>query len=210
MYQQQPMTDVVKQLLIINVLLFVVTHFVMPNIHPLLCVYFPTAADFMPVQILTHMFMHHGLGHVFFNMIGLVLFGPMIEMVWGARQFLVYYLVCGLGALLLQWAAYYWEVQNGSLPVEALGFIQLAGASGCLFGVMTAFAYLYPELEVGIMFLPFRMKAKFAIPIFAAIELFQGAGVLRVRTNIAHFAHLGGAITGVLLIFFWYKKSLRR
>ncbi|MBL7814947.1 MAG: rhomboid family intramembrane serine protease [Saprospiraceae bacterium] len=205
MGQQLYLTPVVRILLIINIGLFIITN-VFSFLHPLLCVYFPTSNLFQPFQILTHMFMHHGLGHIFFNMFGLITFGPMIELVWKEQRFLFYYLFCGIGALLLQWGAYYWEISNGIMPIEVAEIIQLAGASGCLYGLLVAFAMLYPNNQVGLMFIPIYIKAKYAVPAFAILEIFLGFG--RFEQGIAHFAHVGGALFGLILILFWRRKSM--
>ena len=197
------LTPVVRNLLIINVIMFVLTTFVIPALHPILCIYYPTSPLFQPFQIVTHMFMHHGAGHIFFNMIGLASFGPMIEMVWKEKRFLFYYLFCGLGALIVQWGVYYWQISTGNLALEQAEMIQLAGASGCLYGLLVAFAMIYPNNKVGLIFLPIFMKAKYAVPIFAAIELVSGLG--NFGPSIAHFAHLGGALFGLILIMFWWK-----
>jgi membrane associated rhomboid family serine protease len=206
--QQLNLTPVVKNLLILNILFYVGTKFVFPDLYGLLMAYFPTSPDFKPFQILTHMFMHDhkGLFHIFFNMMGLVMFGPRIEMVWGPQRFLIYYLLCGLGAMVCQWGLYYYQYQSGTMSIEALDMVRMLGASGCLFGLLAAYAYLYPEDRVGIMFLPILMPAKYAVPVFAALELFLGLG--NFQTGIAHFAHLGGALTGLIVILFWFK-SLR-
>jgi membrane associated rhomboid family serine protease len=201
--QQLNLTPVVRILLILNIILFVLTHAVAPSIHSLLCLYYPTSPFFQPFQILSHMFMHHGLGHLFFNMMGLAMFGPMIEMVWREQRFLGYYLACGLGAVILPWAYNYWQVQQGNIDVSSLEMVRSAGASGCLYGLLVAFAMLYPNQRVGLMFIPVYMKAKYVVPAFAAIELFLGLG--NFNTGIGHFAHLGGALVGFLLILFWWR-----
>jgi membrane associated rhomboid family serine protease len=208
MYNQRQGLDlspVVKILLIINVAMFVLTEFIAPNLASLFCVYYPTSEDFQPFQILTHMFMHHGIGHIFFNMFCLATFGPVIEAVWREQKFLFYYLFCGFGALALQFGANYWEIQNGGLPLEQAEMIRLAGASGCLYGVMVAFAMLYPEQKIGMMFIPVYFPAKYAVPVIVGVDLFLG--ISNYQTGVAHFAHLGGAISGFLLILYWWKTG---
>jgi membrane associated rhomboid family serine protease len=197
------LTPVVKILLIINVAFFVATEFLFPNLAHYLFVYYPTSVNFIPFQILTHMFMHHTIGHIFFNMFCLATFGPVIEMVWKEQKFLFYYLFCGFGALALQFAANYWEIQNGTLTLEGAERIALAGASGCLYGVMVAFAMLYPNQKIGMMLIPVYFPAKFAVPVIVAIDLFLG--ISNYQTGVAHFAHLGGAISGFFLILYWWK-----
>ena len=208
MYNQRPqlyLTPVVKILLIINVAMFVLTKFIAPSLAAKFCVYYPTSEDFQPYQILTHMFMHHGIGHIFFNMFCLATFGPIIEMVWKEQKFLFFYLFCGFGALALQFAANYWEIQNGTITLAGAESIRLAGASGCLYGVMVAFAMLYPEQRIGMMFIPVYFPAKYAVPVIVGIDLFLG--ISNYQTGVAHFAHLGGAISGFLLILYWWKTG---
>ncbi len=197
------LTPVVRNLLIINVLVFLATEFAMPNLAQKLCVYYPSSENFQPYQILSHMFMHHGIGHIFFNMFCLATFGPVIEMVWKEQKFLFYYLFCGFGALALQFGAYYWEIHNGTSLLEDIEAIRLAGASGCLYGVMVAFAMLYPNQRIGMMFIPVFFPAKFAVPALIGVDLFLG--ISNYDSGVAHFAHLGGAISGFLLISFWWR-----
>ncbi len=196
------LTPVVRILLFINIGVFIVTNFI-PGLESMLSVYYPTSPNFRPYQILTHMFTHHGITHILFNMIGFISFGPLIESVWGERKFLFYYFFCGLGALALQFAFNYWQVYNGTMPLQELEMIPLLGASGCIFGLLVAFAMLYPNSQVGLIFIPIYVKAKYAVPAFAAIELILGLG--NFQQGVAHFAHLGGALAGFLLITFWWK-----
>lgn len=196
------LTPVVRILLYINIGVFIIANFI-PGLESMLSVYYPTSPNFRPYQILTHMFTHHGITHILFNMIGLISFGPLIESVWGERKFLFYYFFCGLGALALQFAFNYWQVYNGTMLLQELEMIPLLGASGCIFGLLVAFAMLYPNSQVGLIFIPIYVKAKYAVPAFAAIELFLGLG--NFQQGVAHFAHLGGALAGFLLIAFWWK-----
>ena len=206
MGQQIFLTPVVRILLIINIAFFIITAAIVPSLKLPLCVYYPTSEAFQPYQVFTHMFMHDGIAHIAFNMFGLVTFGPMIEMVWKEKRFLFYYLFCGIGALLAQWAWDYYSVQNGSMPLEMAEMIPLLGASGCIYGLLVAFAMLYPNQRIGIIFIPVYVPAKYAVPAFAALELFLGFG--KFQAGVAHFAHLGGALFGLILILFWWKKSL--
>lgn len=162
----------------------------------------PGSPHFEPYQIATHMFMHADLGHLFFNMISLYFFGPMVEMVWGHKRFLIYYIVCGLGAYALHMSVQYWDLtQQGIDPLTAN--IPMLGASGAIFGVMTAFAYLFPNQVISLMFPPISLKAKYFVPIMAGLELFYG--VRNYAGGVAHFAHLGGALAGFIMIMIWYK-----
>jgi membrane associated rhomboid family serine protease len=184
------LTQVVKNLLIINVIFFVASQ-AMPAIEPFLVLYFPTRPEFRVWQIFTHMFMHANFSHILFNMYGLAMFGPPVEYVWGPKRFLQYYLITGLGAFALHMAYtyFYLGTDNGAL----------LGASGALFGVLAAYAMLYPNNELQLMFIPYPIKAKYFIGGYALIEIFSGIGN-RPGDNTAHFAHVGGALAGFLLI----------
>ena len=137
--------------------------------------------------------MHADMGHLFFNMFALYFFGPMTERVWGAKKFLVFYLLCGAGAMGLH------LLIGGGSPV--------LGASGAISGVVLAFAMLFPNAKVMLLIPPIPMKAKHMVLVFLGIDLFLGLS--SYNTGIAHFAHLGGALFGFLLILFWRKFPFR-
>ncbi|MDX1912958.1 MAG: rhomboid family intramembrane serine protease [Saprospiraceae bacterium] len=168
--------------------------------------FLPGSAHFEPFQIATHMFMHGSFPHLLFNMLGIYWFGSMVEMVWGPQRFLFYYLSCGLGAWAIHMGVQWWELeQMGVDPTTWNG--AMLGASGAVFGIMVAFAMHFPNLEIRMLFPPIAMKAKYFVPLMAVAELFFGIG--GISTGIAHFAHLGGAITGFLLIWYWNGFRLR-
>lgn len=201
------LTDVVKNLIIINVIMYAATTLLMtPEARDFLIFHYPAPGnDFKPLQIVTHMFMHAPdrpsslfSMHLLFNMIGLYFFGPPLEALWGAKKFLFYYIFTGLGSIALYSFVNYLE---GGYPTSALG------ASGAVFGVMLGFAYHYPNQIISLIFPPISLKAKYFIVIFGALELFLGVG--RVDTGVAHFAHLGGALFGFLLIMYWRKFGSR-
>jgi membrane associated rhomboid family serine protease len=224
---------IVKNLLIINILVWVAQLvFNKPefNLTDKLALYPVDSPDFKPYQIATHMFAHASYGpggrivfyHILFNMFTLWMFGRVLENVWGARRFLLFYLVCGLGAaachLLVQHLRYDPAlIQQLSNAIETkdqqtidqlipgVGFLAPAlGASGAIMGVMVAFAYLFPNTELYIMFIPIPVKAKWAMLGLAAIDLFGGVAG---GDNIAHFAHLGGALTGLVIVLIWNKTN---
>jgi membrane associated rhomboid family serine protease len=211
----QPFTGVVRHLIIINVLMFIGTYAIMrPEVYDpsgedyavlgrlYLAGFMPGSPHFRPFQIATHMFMHGNLGHLFFNMLSLYFFGPMVEMVWGHKRFLFYYLICGLGAYALHMGVQWWELERmGVDPTTWNG--AMLGASGAIFGILVAFAYLFPNQVISLIFPPISLKAKYFVPIMAVLELVYGVG--GVSTNIAHFAHLGGALFGFVLIMYWYR-----
>lgn len=213
---------VIKNLLIINGLMFLLTMvlgFQGIDLNRILGVYTVQSESFRPYQIVTHMFMHGGLGHIFFNMFALWMFGSPLENVWGPKRFLTFYLVTGLGAAacLLGWNA--WEVhqlqqtiaEGGSAALQAQQVLQYklaiptVGASGAVFGVLLGFGMLFPNSLIYIYFL-FPLKAKYFVVIYGAIELYMGISN-NPGDNIAHFAHLGGMLFGFILIKLWQKDK---
>ncbi|NBR36790.1 MAG: rhomboid family intramembrane serine protease [Chitinophagales bacterium] len=178
------------------------------------------ARDFRPYQLITHMFAHspQTFFHIVFNMFTLWMFGKVLENVWGGPRFLLFYFACGLGAAALHLGVQYLRCQellayfNAGDTVaiqQQLGAVSPAlGASGAVMGVMVAFAYLFPNTELFIMFIPVPVKAKWAMLGLAAIDLFGGVASVS-GDNIAHFAHLGGALTGFLMVLYWNKTNRR-
>jgi membrane associated rhomboid family serine protease len=175
--------------------------------------------QFKPYQVFTHMFAHAplpGIYHILFNMFTLWMFGRVLENVWGPKRFLTFYIVCGLGAAALHLGLQYFRCEQLLDAIKAndqaafdKNFVVLAGAlgaSGAIMGVMAAFAYLFPNTELYIMFLPFPIKAKWAMLGLAAIDLFGGVSSIS-GDNIAHFAHLGGALTGFIIVLTWNKTN---
>ena len=149
---------------------------------------------FMPWQYFTYMFLHGGMGHIFLNMLGLWMFGMELESIWGSKRFLVFYLACGIGAGLIH-----------SIVTMLMGTgAPTVGASGAIYGVMVAFAMIFPDRIIFAMFIP--MKAKYAILLFTALNLFNGIG--QTGGNVAHFAHLGGALVGFILVQVGGKMTL--
>jgi membrane associated rhomboid family serine protease len=197
--------------------------------------YYFGSPNFAPYQIFTYMFMHAGLGHLFFNMFALWMFGRTLEQVLGSKRFLTYYMICGIGAGLVQELVQGIEyiTISSSLPHDVIdlvfregsGLLQskmnyadetlaalnsavnlpCVGASGAVYGILLAFGMLFPESRMFVFPLPFPIKAKFFVIGYAVIELFSGFG--SSGDGIAHFAHLGGMIFGFLLIMYWRKKN---
>ena len=193
---------VIKNLIIINVLVYIaqLTLDRTFNITNLFALYPVGTPEFRPYQIATHMFTHSPtlFVHILFNMFGLWMFGKELENRWGPQRFLFFYLTCGVGAALFHLAVEYFTG----------GYSAAVGASGAVMGVLAAFAYLFPNTEMFIMFIPFPVKAKWAVTGLIAIDLFSG--VAGRGDNVAHFAHLGGAITGFILVLIWNKSSRKR
>jgi membrane associated rhomboid family serine protease len=217
-FGQQPLSGIVKHLLIINVLMFAGTYLLLGKEvwggldydylgRLRLAAFMPGSTNFAGYQVFTHMFMHGDVMHLVFNMLTLFFFGPMVEMVWGERRFLTYYVVCGLGAYALYMGVQYWELQREGIPLDEWN-VPMLGASGAIFGLLAAFAFHFPNHTVQLIFPPVALKAKYFVPIMAGLELVYG--VQRFSTSVAHFAHLGGALTGFLLIGTWYGFRFRR
>jgi len=224
---------VTKNLIIINVVMLVLSMLLQRmnvNLNGLLGMFYFQSPMFQPWQIVTHMFMHGGPGHIFFNMYALWIFGKTLESVWGSKRFLIYYLATGLGAAFFHQlvnyiqfapdiaalkAAYSVNSINKTLLNEILQpgnpFYQIGrellrptvGASGAVYGVLLAFGMLFPNTPLYLMFIPIPIKAKWLVIGFGALELFLGLS--NSGGNIAHFAHLGGMIFGFFLIRYWNK-----
>ena len=197
-------TDVVKNLLIINVIVFFAVRYLIPIpgierffmlVYPGLEIMDPSSGymlKFEPVQVITHMFMHGDERHLIFNMLGLYFLGPMVESSLGAKRFLILYLTSGFVASIAQ-----------LLVTQGI----IVGASGAVFGVLAAFATMYPNMKLMLLFPPIPIKAKYMAMALIAIGLFSG--VTGTQDGIGHFAHLGGALCGFLIIHFWNLANLR-
>jgi membrane associated rhomboid family serine protease len=181
--------------------------------------HFFMASDFAPYQLVTYMFMHGGFSHLFFNMFALYMFGGLLERVWGSNRFLLFYMVCGVGAGLLQEAVQYVEyVQSGMATFQYVntrfGIIPMGeylnrifttvGASGAIYGILLGCAMSFPNERMFVFPLPFPIKAKFFVIGYAVIELWSG--VANSNDGIAHFAHLGGMLFGLVIILYLRKK----
>lgn len=183
--------------------------------------YYGSAAHFY--QYISYMFLHStdSLMHILNNMFMLWMFGSVIERYWGPKRFLIYYLITGITAALTQqivWAIDLSSVtsgayqfvnlgDNGTIPVaEFLNMPTTVGASGAVFGLLLAYGMLFPNSEMYYLFLPIPIKAKYIVLLFGAYELFSG--VHATGSNVAHFAHLGGMIGGIVLILLWRRKKI--
>lgn len=193
---RQSSTPIVINLIIINALVFFAqSAFDGPtnSLTNYLALWGTKTGFFSPYQLVTHMFAHASFWHILFNMYALWLFGSMLERNWGPAKFLIFYFICGLGA-----------------AVAELIFVPYGaaiGASGAVMGLLAAFAYTYPNVQFFIIPFPFAIKAKWIVAIYVAIDLFGG---ISGRSGIAHFAHLGGLVTGFLLMIFWISKRRNR
>ncbi|MDR1501358.1 MAG: rhomboid family intramembrane serine protease [Prevotella sp.] len=231
-----PIPVVTRNLLIINVLAYFATVMLkdIVNLNNYLSLHYITSSLFMPHQIITYMFMHGGISHLFFNMFAVFMFGRVLETVWGPKKFFVYYIITGIGAAALQILVTYLRIRGieGSLSPDIVSQVQagatsvmanvsdheaiqnlfalintpMLGASGAVFGILVAFGMLFPNAELMLLFPPIPIKAKWFVIGYGVIELSLGV-VDRVGDNVAHFAHLGGLITGLIILLYWRKKG---
>ncbi|SDY10075.1 rhomboid family intramembrane serine protease [Hymenobacter psychrophilus] len=253
------LTPTVRNLLIANVVFFLLAN-ALPGGLGLLALYPVGSEFFQPWQFLTYMFMHAGIGHIFSNMFGLMVFGPLLEQRWGGQRFLVFWLICGLGSGMLYSGLRYYELNkmrhdievfqqdpsdvhlqdfvenhakeyepafapvvrqlhatpdNSGLVQSALNSMQdlynrslngpMVGASGALFGVLFAFAYLFPNTTLFIFPLPVPIKAKYLVPLYGLYELYSGIHQAP-GDNVAHFAHVAGLLVGFVLVMLWERN----
>jgi membrane associated rhomboid family serine protease len=179
---------------------------------------------FKPYQVVSHMFAHSPdlFFHILFNMLTLWMFGRILENLWGHKRFLFFYLACGIGSAIAHMTVEYFQYHDVIAYADWLKLtgqyqeaerilampVYAVGASGAVMGVMVAFAFLFPNTELYLMFLPIPIKAKWAILGFVALDLFGGVNPTQ-GDNIAHFAHLGGALTGFIIVYIWNKTNKR-
>lgn len=212
-------TDVVKHLLIINVIAFFASNLLGQPIGGVpqeladwgrlrFAMFYPASDFFRPYQIVSHMFMHADFGHLFFNMFALFMFGPPLESLWGPKRFLFFYLFTGFGALALYNLVRYVELlQIAGDPGYWMINTPMLGASGAVFGLLAGFGMKFPDARLMLIFPPIPMKAKYFVMIYAGVELFLGLSPF--STGVAHFAHVGGALFGALIIWYWQKNPKR-
>jgi membrane associated rhomboid family serine protease len=240
-------TEGVKHLLIVNVIMFVGMMAIGNGqlFNDLFALYFPKNPLFQPWQILTHMFMHSNVqfAHILFNMFALWMFGTAVEQVFGLKKFLIFYILSGLGAACVQIAVLYFQFNSGLEGLLAAGYEQsqiiqvlsegkwmpdwenvlggstqnflsafaapMVGASGAIMGVLVAFGMLFPESKLMLIFLPVPIKAKYFIPAIIGLDLFSALTGTSIFSpgNTAYAAHLGGALTGFLMMWVWKKNE---
>ena len=208
---------VTKNLIIINVIIFLATLVNENFMIGAFALFYPTSPYFHWWQVITHMFMHGGFWHIFFNMYTLLIFGSVVERYLGPKKFLLFYFVCGLGAVALHLGVEYLQMQSymqgaalGNVSaiqnIAAIKNTPTVGASGAIYGVLMGYAMLFPESRMTLLFPPVTLSAKWMVVVFAAIELFTG--VTGISAGIAHFAHLGGMLIGWLMILWWRGRGV--
>ncbi|MBN8836863.1 MAG: rhomboid family intramembrane serine protease [Sphingobacteriia bacterium] len=215
---------VIKNLLIINGIIFLAQNTIgrqgLINMDDLFALHTWQSSLFKPWQFITHLFMHGNFSHLFSNMFALWMFGSILENLWGAKRFLIFYLACGLGAALCHMVVLFVENQhiidiyNAASYTEQLEYKTAItmklneatlGASGAVFGCLAAFGYLFPNTYIYLYFFV-PLKAKWFVLLYAAFELYSGIRS-SAGDNVAHFAHLGGALVGIILVYFWNKRN---
>ena len=235
-------TDAIKHLIIINLILFVGPQFLKLDFSNLLALHFPKNEHFGIWQYITHMFMHGSFGHILFNMYGLWAFGSPLEKMWGKNKFIFFYFSAGIGAGLIYTLINYYQfngiynlfVNAGLDQSEIITILERAkttdirvieqitqeqfnriielynakavGASGAVYGVLVAFGMYFKDAKLALIFLPIPIAAKYFIPILIAIDVFFGMTDYSIG-NIAHFAHIGGAIIGFMIAWYWKKNQ---
>ena len=230
------MTDAVKHLIIINVVVFIATFVLKMGFSDSLALYFPENPSFGFWQYFTTMFVHAGPMHIIFNMYALWAFGTPLEQIWGRNKFLFFYFSAGLGASAIYTAVNYYQfnglveqlsslgatssdiqnildspyVQSNVLAAELQNIYHTpaVGASGAIYGVLVAFGMMYPNAKLALIFFPVPIAAKYFIPLIILGDLFFG--ITGAATGIAHFAHIGGAIIGFIIAFYWKRNQFKR
>ena len=233
-------TPITKNLIALNVILYIVAEYIFPFLKPYLVAYLPSSPIFHSWQVITHMFMYGDMFHLLFNMFTLWSFGTVLEHTLGAKKFIILYFLSGLGAFILFNVWNYYQVyqlhqvlaQEGvdirqiyidaanhlktplpddtqaSYALRSYLSVPMLGASGAVFGVVAGFSTLFPNAKMMMMFIPFPIKAKFLLPIVIVISAYLGVKQFS-WDNIAHFAHIGGALVGWLMILNWKKNRDR-
>ena len=211
MFQQ--ITPIVRNLLIANIAVYMIQSILRIDLSTIFAYHNFSSHEmglFNPVQIFSYMFLHGSSGHIFSNMFGLFMFGPMLERFMGSKRFLILYIVSGIGACLLYGGINFYEISKYAVDSPEYTIMMstpMVGASGAIFGMLGAFARLFPNTEMIIFPLPIPIKAKYLVSLYALFEIFSG--VYNIMPGVAHFAHIGGLIFGILLINYWNKKKDR-
>ena len=223
--------ETIKQLIIINIIFYFGSQFLGDLSYDILALHYFENDKFIISQLISHMFMHGSPSHILFNMFGLWMFGSPLEQMWGKQKFLFFYFSAGLGAAALQMLVYYIQVQalydvvetnNLSLsdPAILLNYMSqndynqalssfnsvMVGASGAIYGVLVAFAFSFPNSKLMLLFPPIPIKAKYFVPLLILIDLFFGLSSFSIG-SIAHFAHVGGALIGLIMVLYWRKNQ---
>ena len=191
MFQTSPL---IRNIIILNVVVFLATSLV-PAIKDLLMLWPVDSGYFMPYQLFSYMFAHGGFMHIFFNMLALASFGPILENYWGDKRFLIFYLATGIGAGLIY----------GGINLLMGGGGPMLGASGAIYGILMAFGMVFPNLEIMLLFPPIPLKAKYMVFVMGFMTW-----ALDSSGSVAHSAHFGGALVAFILISIWRQQGRNR
>ncbi len=222
MFKIPPIT---KNLLLINVLMYFAAVLLGNSgidLNNLLGLHFFKSESFAPYQLVTYMFMHANFEHIFFNMLAFWMFGRVLEQIWGPKRYLIFYMVCGIGAGLCQEAVQYIDyvsqglaqysvVTDGNIRMPMSAYLDMwttVGASGAIYGVLLGFGMSFPNERILLLIPPVPIKAKYLVIGYAVLELLLGVGVS--NSSVAHFAHLGGMLFGLILILYWRRDARRK
>lgn len=203
-------TPVVKNLIVINTIVLIGTELIGDKMYELFALFPFESQMFKWYQVVTHMFMHGGFWHLLFNMYTLAIFGTVLERQWGANKFLLFYFVTGIGAAICHNLVLHLQISHAlaggdMMTAASIMRIPTVGASGAIYGVLLGYGMLFPNSILQLIFPPVSLKAKWFVLIFAGIELLTG--LTGMGGGIAHFAHLGGMLFGLILILYWKKKN---
>lgn len=190
------LTPIVRNLIFINVIVFVLQS-IIPLITEWLALWNVHTNLFRPYQLFTYMFCHADFFHIFFNMLLLSFFGPILEEFWDQKQFLLFYIIAGIGAGVFNILM--------DLFFGIGSFSMMIGASGAVYGVMTAFGIIFPNMELRLLFLPISFKAKYMVMVLGSIAIYSGFRSAP-GDNTAHLAHLGGIVVAIIMIQFWMRR----
>lgn len=225
---------VTKNIIIINVIMYILTELLMRakgiNLYDYFGLHYHLAPAFKPHQFITYIFMHGSISHLLFNMIGVYVFGQVLEQLWGPKRYLIFYILTGLGAAIAQYVIMHFEISDwlkavndqinapGLLAADRANLTRqkyeqislldrnvIVGASGSLFGLLGAFGMLFPNRMLYLYFL-FPIKAKWLVIAYGAFEIFSGLRA-NPEDNVAHFAHIGGLLVGIIIVLIWRKDK---
>jgi membrane associated rhomboid family serine protease len=223
-------TEVVKKLIILNIAVFFIAYYAFPSLADMLILHYPFAkpvvakatqmlyneinndsrGEFMPMQIVTSMFMHGNANHLIMNMLSLFFLGPFVELELGKERFFLYYIGTGLGAtalhLLFQWYDVNYSPAHDEFIKLLISNSSVTGASGALFGIIAALGLLLPHVRLSAYFIPFQIPAWVVALIYLCVELYHI--FFHPTPGIAHYAHIGGALCGGIILFFWKRRRI--
>ena len=195
------MQSMTNRLLLITIIAYFVIEALFANAWSGLELYHWESSAFRPWQVFTYLFLHSGYFHLGANMFALWSFGRVLESVWGKQRFLIFYIACGVGAAIVQQLIDTLVFSNSNNDV-------MVGASGAIYGILIAFALIFPNFKIFLLFIPVPVAAKYFVPVLLLIDLSAGiTGISIFGLNVAHFAHLGGALTGLLLVMLWLNNK---